>query len=147
MGASSLTCRTYLKDSTSIFQERLVSVDAKLKCGRGWAWGQFPAYVCWRSGESAALPKREEYSKTPRRTLVGRLGFDSENQTAQVGFCCRSRSQGRRSRQSCREYRQSVQTAYRARLPQTSICRPHPLCVVNGLSSFIGNGSCRTGDK
>ena len=57
-----------------ISDERLVSVDAKLKCGRGWAWGQFPAYVCWRSGESAASPKREKYSKTPFRRLSQNCG-------------------------------------------------------------------------
>ena len=32
----------------SISVERLVSVDAKLSCGRGWACGQFPTYVLRR---------------------------------------------------------------------------------------------------
>ena len=47
-----------------ISDERLVSVDAKLKCGRGWAWGQFPAYVCWRSGVRRFTEAGQSIAKT-----------------------------------------------------------------------------------
>ena len=49
-----------------ISDERLVSVDAKLKCGRGWAWGQFPAYVLRRlpgTRKSIAKPRSADYPK------------------------------------------------------------------------------------
>ena len=53
-------------NSASISLEQRVSVDAKLKCGRGWAWGQFPAYVLRRlpgTRKSIAKPRSADYPK------------------------------------------------------------------------------------